>query len=149
MLPVMPGARSTPTSGPRSRDVIAVVVVALVSIAAWWGWLGWDDEYQVDPVTGVASEPYEAWQVVGCVLTLLVLAVVGGALWRPLLVALVMTLAFTSTWTAWAAAEDETGLFLVGAVLVLLGTAVGSVLLALLGSAVRRLADRRPQRRRA
>ena len=139
----VPAPRSSAPVPSRSSTAVAVLVTAVGSVAAWWAWLGWDDEYQTDPVTGVASGPYEAWQVVGCVGTLLVLALVGGALWRPRLVALVMTVAFTAAWTAWAAAEDESGLFLVGAVLVLVGTAAGSALVTQLGHRGRRLLTRR------
>ena len=139
----MPTPPSSPPAPARASTAVAVLVTALVSVAAWWAWLGWDDEHQLDPGTGVASGPYEAWQVVGCVLTLLVLALVGGALWRPLLVSVVMTVAFTAAWTAWAAAEDESGLFLVGTVLVALGTGVGSLLVTHLGRRGRRLLGRR------
>jgi hypothetical protein len=46
--------------------------------------------------------------------------------------------AFTAAWTAQAAATDETGLFLVGAILVFAGTATGTTVAALLAGLLRR-----------
>lgn len=100
------------------------------TLAVWWFWLGRDDEYQIDPLTGVSSGPYEAWQVAGCVLSLAVIAVVGGILSPPWMVAPVVTLTFTVAWSLAAASSDETGLWVVGAVLVFVGLGFGSAALS-------------------
>jgi hypothetical protein len=113
--------------------VWAGIVLAVMTAATWWAWLGWDDEYQVDPVTGVSSGPYEAWQVVGCVLSLVVLCLAGGALLGAAPTAGVVTVAFTITWAVWAASGDGSGLWLVGAALVFAGLAVGSTVTGLVG----------------
>ncbi|MDR6172769.1 hypothetical protein QE364_001479 [Nocardioides zeae] len=115
---------------PSLRDLAWGIAVAVLAAAAWFGWMGWDDEYQVDAATNEISGPYEAWQVIGCVLTLLVLGVVAARRWRPFATAIVLSLAFTAAWSLTAAAEDETGLWGVGAVLVLVGTSVASLLVA-------------------
>ncbi|BCJ44754.1 hypothetical protein GCM10010168_15670 [Actinoplanes ianthinogenes] len=120
-------------------QVGGVVAVAVLAAGSWFGWMGWDHEYQTDPVTGVVSGPYEAWQVIGCAVTLLAIfagAVVAGV--RPAFVSIALTLAFTAAWTYTAAAEDATGLYGAGAVLLLLGlglaTAVATLVVALIRS---------------
>lgn len=96
----------------------------------WWAWLGWDTEYQFDPSTQTYSGPYEAWQVIGCGLTFAAVAVAAALLLPPWLVTLVMPIAFTIAWSVRAAGSDDTGLWGVGAVLVLIGTAMSAAVLA-------------------
>jgi hypothetical protein len=114
--------------------------VALLSAALWFGWMGRDGEYQIDPVTQVASGPYEAWQVLGCAGSLLVVLV--GALlagvWAVVASA-AMTLAFTAAWTATAASRDDSGLYGVGAMLVLIGVAMATAVVSLATIGLRRL----------
>ncbi|WNB86533.1 hypothetical protein [Cellulomonas sp. ATA003] len=122
---------------PAERWVRAVALAALAA-GCWFAWLGWDDTYQVDPATGVASGPYETWQVVGAVVTLAVVAGVG-ARWagaRPTVVG--VTAGFTVAWSVTAASADDTGLWLVGALLVLVGVALLSGLVALATGVSRR-----------
>ncbi|MEH0842110.1 hypothetical protein V6U81_06925 [Micromonospora sp. CPCC 205711] len=108
-----------------TRALLAGLLLALATVATWWAWLGWDTGYTTDPETGATSGPYQPWQVAGCVLTLAVVAAVAGWWLRPWLVVPVMTLAFTAAWTIRAASTDDSGLWAVGAVLVLVGTGVG------------------------
>lgn len=119
------------------RSLVGAVVLAAATVLTWYLWLGRDTEYQID-ANGVASGPYTTGQVAGCVLTLLVLLVAAVLLGvRPLIAAAAMTLAFTAAWTAQAAATDETGLFGVGAILVLGGCAAGTSVVALVTHAIR------------
>jgi hypothetical protein len=111
------------------RTALGMLALAGSTAAAWWFWLGRDTEYQIDPVTGIASGPYEAWQVVGCVLTLAVLAFAAGLVLRPWTVVPTMAASFTIAW-ATEASQDETGLWLVGAIMVLVGMTLGSALLS-------------------
>jgi len=60
-----------------ARYGVGVLGLVGLTVALWWAWLGRDTGYQVDPVTGATSGPYQVWQVVGCVLCLAVLATVG------------------------------------------------------------------------
>ena len=117
---------------PRSRlQIFGAVTVAALAAASWYGWMGWDTEYQIDPVTQVASGPYQAWQVIGCVLSLLVVfvgALLAGV--RPLWASAALTLAFTAAWTATAAPEDETGMYGVGMIMVLVGLAIATTVIA-------------------
>ncbi|MCX4470725.1 hypothetical protein C5N14_25200 [Micromonospora sp. MW-13] len=110
----------------RTRALLGGLVLAVATVGTWWAWLGWDTEYTVDPVTDSVSGPYEVWQVVGCVLSLVVIAAVGGWTLSPWLVAPVMTVAFTVAWAWQAATSDDSGLWAVGALLVLFGMAAGT-----------------------
>ncbi|WP_406070205.1 hypothetical protein [Micromonospora sp. NBC_01638] len=127
-----------------TRALLGVLFLAAATVGVWLLWLGWDTQYTVDAQTGNTSGPYEPWQVIGCVLTLVLLAALAGTRLSPWLVAPVMTVAFTTAWSWRAASSDDSGLWAVGAVLVLLGMAIGSTLVSL---AARRL-SRRPAGRR-
>jgi hypothetical protein len=123
------------------RSLAGAVVLAAATALTWYLWLGRDTEYQFD-ANGVASGPYTTGQVAGCVLTLLVLLVAAVLLGvRPLIAAAAMTLAFTVAWTA-QASSDETGLFLVGAIMVFVGCAAGTSVVALATHAIRRRGPR-------
>lgn len=111
-------------------QLAGAVAVAATTAATWWAWLGWDHEYQVDPVTGQSSGPYEAWQVIGCVLCLVVIAGAGALTLPPCLTPAVLTLTFTGIWSWQAGSTDETGLWGVGAILVFGGLAWGSALIS-------------------
>jgi hypothetical protein len=60
---------------------------------------------------------------------------------RPLIAAAAMTIAFTVAWTA-QASSDETGLFMVGAIMVFVGSAVGTSVVAVATGALRRRGPR-------
>jgi hypothetical protein len=120
------------------RAVAGLSALAAATVFAWWAWLGRDTEMQLDPATGNYSGPYTTAQVAGLVLTLAALLIVAVLLRVPALpAAAVMTVAFTAAWTV-QASEDETGLFLVGMILVLGGMAIGTTVVALLTAALRR-----------
>jgi len=104
---------------------VLVLLLSVLTVAAYVAWLAWDSTYQTDPVTGAVSGPYEAWQVVGCALTLGVLALLAGMRRRPGVALAVVPLVFTVAWSVDAATTDESGLWLVGAVLVLAGSLAG------------------------
>ncbi|MFC7549138.1 hypothetical protein [Plantactinospora sp. GCM10030261] len=115
------------------RTMIAALLLAVLTVALWWGWLGWDTERIIDPVTSVETGPYEVWQVAGCVLTLAALAFVAGRWLSPLVVAPVMTVAFTAAWSWRAATSSDTGTWVIGAFLVFVGMAAGSTLVSFAG----------------
>jgi hypothetical protein len=102
------------------------LVVAALSAGAWFAWMGGD-------------APYEIWQVSGCVGSLLVVLIAALLLRvRWYVAAPAMTVAFTAAWTATASAADDTGLFGVGALLVLAGTAAGTAVVSLIVAVLRR-----------
>jgi len=122
------------------RSFFGSVVVAAATVAAFFAFLGRDTTKTLDAATGNETGPWSTAQVAGC-LGVLLIVLVAAVLLRvhPLLAAAAMTVAFVVAWTVAAAASDETGLFLVGAVLIFLGLAAGTTLIALL---TRRLTHR-------
>jgi hypothetical protein len=119
---------------------IGVPIIVALSALSWLAWLGWDHQYQVDSVTGLRSGPYETWQVAGCALSLLVVFV--GALWagvRPWLASVSLTVAFTAAWTVQAARSGDSGLYVVGAALLLVGLSAGTAIVAAAVSHIRAL----------
>lgn len=135
-------------SGPTARLWIVGGVLALVAAALWGAWLGWDREYQV--VDGNQTGPYTAWQVVGCGACVVVATVVARYFARHRSALLVLPVAamigFTVPWTIDAATSDDSGLFMVGAIMLAFGITVSlaCVLAAVEGvSALVRSARRR------
>jgi hypothetical protein len=121
------------------RAATGLLILAAATVLTWWAWLGHETTSTLDPETGSYSGPYSTAQVAGAVLTLVALLVVAVLLRVPALpAAAVMTVAFTAAWTVHAAREDETGLFLVGTILVLAGMAAGTTVVALLTAGLRR-----------
>ena len=136
-----PVTRLVRMTRPRPAIVLSALLLALVAAASWWAWLGWDTTYQTDPRTGTVSGPYEAWQVIGCVLTLLVAGLLGATLIHPRALIL-MPLGFAIAWSITSARDDDTGLWLVGAFMVLIGMSLGCVVVGLVGNGLARLISR-------
>ncbi|MET7288689.1 hypothetical protein [Streptomyces sp. NPDC005573] len=115
---------------------LSIVVAAAVAMAAWAAWLGWDQHRDVHP-DGSTTGPYGAWQVAGLVLTLLV--PVCWAAYRRRTAAAVLgvpaglTVAALVDWSG-----DGDGLFVIGALLVLLGSLAATGLVAFLATSSRR-----------
>ncbi|SFD99097.1 hypothetical protein SAMN04487819_106137 [Actinopolyspora alba] len=119
------------------RDLISGVVLALLTASCWWVWMAWDNGYHTDPATGATSGPYQAWQVIGCVVCLIGLGVLATVRLPWWLVLAVMPLSFTAAWSWTAAGTDGTGLWGVGAVLVFTGMLAGTGLVTGLTTLVR------------
>ncbi|MGN9791798.1 hypothetical protein ACTMTU_11995 [Streptomyces sp. OZ13] len=100
-------------------QLAAGLVLAALSVGAWAAWLGWDQQRDVQP-DGSTTGPYEAWQVIGLVLTLL--ALVYGAVSRNYIAAVAgipvgLTAAAYYDWS-----DDSSGLFMVGVLMVMAGS---------------------------
>ncbi|MFF8472678.1 hypothetical protein [Streptomyces sp. NPDC015414] len=119
-----------------AQQLLSILVLAGVSMALWAAWLGWDQHRDVHP-DGSTTGPYEAWQVIGLVLTLL--APVCWAAFRHHDAAAVLgtsaglTIAAYYDWS-----DDSSGLFVVGVGMVLIGSLVAtSVVCAVINAATR------------
>lgn len=139
----MSDERSRPVTTP-ARLGLAALGLAVFAAAMWAAWLGWDDDYYT--VDGVQQGPYRAWQVLGCGACVAAGAVLAQA-WARTRGAVVLAVAgavgFAVPWSAHAASTDDSGLWLVGLVLLLGGAVIGLVLLLTVAAAVRsRLARR-------
>ncbi|GGQ27413.1 hypothetical protein GCM10010266_58410 [Streptomyces griseomycini] len=98
----------------------STLVPAVTASVMWAVWLGWDQHRDVHP-DGSSTGPYEAWQVIGLVLTLL--APVCWAVFRNHAAGAV---AGTTTGLTAAAfldwSDDGSGLFVVGVGMVMIGS---------------------------
>jgi hypothetical protein len=112
------------------------LVLAAVTAALWAAWLGWDQQRDVHP-DGSTTGPYEAWQVIGLVLTLLVPVCwaafrgYGAGAVRGVTAGLTVSAAYD-----WS--DDAGGLFLVGAGMVMVGSLGATAALVAVINAVKR-----------
>ncbi|MFD3533046.1 hypothetical protein [Streptomyces sp. NPDC058664] len=126
------------TNQPRNpvSPSVTTVLLAGVAVAMWVAWLGWDQLRDVHP-DGSTTGPYEAWQVIGLGLGLLI--PVCWAAFRGHVGAAVLG---TSGGLALAAAydwsDDASGLFVIGVGTVMIGSAAATGLAAVLTSALRK-----------
>ncbi|MBF5083609.1 hypothetical protein [Quadrisphaera sp. INWT6] len=127
-----PGSERHRPVGTSARLGLAV----LAGLAVWAAWLGWDDTTSYDVVTRQDESPYVTLQVLGCALTVGVVTALLAARWSPVVAATGVSVGFWWAWTAWAAAYDDTGLFLVGALMLAVGLAAGTSFAAFVGVVV-------------
>lgn len=124
----------------RARGAAALLALALVAAAMWAAWLGWDTEYY--EVDGSVHGPYREWQVIGCALSIAAAAIVVQVrLRRTTAVALAAaaTVGFAVPWTVQAAATDDSGLFVVGLLMLLVGGVLSlTVVLTITGAVLGR-----------
>ena len=121
------------------RSLILSGLLAVATVAVYWLFLGRDTTKYLDPETGAYAGPYTQAQVVWFAVVLLVLlAVAVLAKLHPALIAAVMTLAVLIPWVAQAAATDESGLYGVGAFMLLVGMGGATLVLAGAGAAARK-----------
>lgn len=115
----------------RNKYMAALVtfIIAALTTATWWT-LGRDTTRDIDPATGNVTGPYEAPQVIACVVVLVGLVVIGALLLPAWLAVLTVSLPFSAAWTIQASSTDDSGLWAVGAILVLVGTLVGGTIVA-------------------
>lgn len=115
-----------------SSAVWALAGVVAVA-AAYLALLGWHAEKTLDPATGRETGPYEAWQVIGFVFVLGILAGIMGRAGKALLAIEVLPATVTVLFAIDAATGDNAdGLWVVGSLLVLICAAAGVSVVALL-----------------
>lgn len=137
------------TAPVRRRRGASFVLALLLGALTWGAWLGWDRTASYDVVTDSVQAPYVTLQVLGCALTVLVLTAVLAARGEPVLAASGVALGFWLVWTVDAGSKDESGLFVIGAVMLASGLAAGTTLAALAGVGISRLLARRGRRGRS
>jgi len=126
------------TARKKPSPTLTTLTVVVLTVVAWWIFLGRDVVREVDPVTGNVTGPYEAPQVIACVLVLAALVVVGTLSAPAWAAVLAVAVPFSAAWTIQAQATDDSGLWAVGALLVLLGTLAGGTVVAVVTRAVER-----------
>jgi hypothetical protein len=100
--------------------LVAALVLVVASIGAWSALLGWDDTHNAD-----GTGPYQAWQVVALVLIVVALAAAAGWYGFPLVALLFMPLALGfAAFRDWGATDDS-GLFMVGVMMITAGSFIG------------------------
>lgn len=123
------------------RSVAVLLSVTAASILTWFAWLSWDTGYRTLP-DGSVEGPYTPMQVVACATTLALVVVAGCLAVRcaPALGTAVVACAtggFSFAWARDAAASDDTGLWIVGLLLLVGGCVLGLGVVALLTWQVR------------
>ncbi|ROO90879.1 hypothetical protein EDD29_8620 [Actinocorallia herbida] len=119
-----------------SRNAAPFLLLALAAAANWAAWLGWDQRYDTAP-DGSVSGPYQAWQVAGLVVVLAAL-LIGGAVRFGALAAFGPTLGmFAAVVYDWS--DDDSGLWAVGASMVVLGMFFATLLVVALAGNARRM----------
>ena len=105
-------------------QLLAILLLAVVTSAMWAAWLGWDQQLDVHP-DGSETGPYEAWQVIGLVLTLLA-PVYWAASRRYFVAVLGVTVGLTvSAFYDWS--DDDSGLYVIGVGMVMMGSLAATV----------------------
>jgi hypothetical protein len=117
-------------------QLLAILVLAAVALAAWAAWLGWDQHRDVHP-DGTTTGPYEAWQVIGLVLTLLA-PVYWAAARRYIAGAVLGTTVGLTVAAYYDWSDDSSGLFMVGVGMVMVGSLVVTAVLSAVVAAAKR-----------
>lgn len=118
------------TNQPLTKSVLSAFNLVALTVVTWWVFLGLDNTRDVDPITGSTSGPYEAPQVIACVVVLIGLVVAGTIALSAWVAVIAVAIPFTATWAVWAKANDDSGLWVIGVVMVLIGTVCGGTLVA-------------------
>ncbi|MEE2057460.1 hypothetical protein [Rhodococcus artemisiae] len=129
------------------RAALVLLAVAAASVATWFAWLGWETGYRTLP-DGIVTGPYSTMQVVAAGATITCVVVAGCLALRcsvkgSIAVVACTTVGFALAWGRNAAASDESGLWVVGLLLLVAGTAVGGSAVAVLTWLVSRRAGQR------
>ncbi|MFI0164300.1 hypothetical protein [Streptomyces sp. NPDC017095] len=99
---------------------LPLLAPAVVASLAWAAWLGWDQQRDVAP-DGTVSGPYESWQVIGLVLTLLPPVYWATVRHHPVSAVLGTSAGLTAA-ACYDWSDDSSGLFVIGVGLVLAGS---------------------------
>ncbi|MEW1551092.1 hypothetical protein [Streptomyces tsukubensis] len=118
-------------------QVLTALALAGAAALLWAVWLGWDQQRDVQP-DGTETGPYQAWQVIGLVITLL--APVYWAASRRYVNATVFGITAGLTGAAfhdWS--DDASGLYALGVAMIMMGSlGVTGLVAAAIASRARR-----------
>ncbi|MFD8978421.1 hypothetical protein [Streptomyces sp. NPDC059564] len=118
------------------RQLLVTLLLVGVTMAVWAAWLGWDQQRDVH-ADGSTTGPYEAWQVIGLGLSVLVLVCWAASSGHAVAAALATTAGLTvAAYHDWS--DDSSGLFAVGVGLVVIGSLVATSIIAILIAALKR-----------
>jgi hypothetical protein len=138
MLRMSQRDRSTSTTSPTNpergagRAVVVAVGAGLATVAAYLLFLGWHAGKTLDPQSGRESGPYDAWQVGALVVGIASIAFVAGRLGFARVAIAVVPVSLAAVFAVDAATRpDADGLWIIGAVLILLGAAAGVATISL------------------
>ncbi|MGW4562643.1 hypothetical protein ACWEN3_09630 [Streptomyces sp. NPDC004561] len=115
-------------------QLLSILGMAAAAPVMWAAWLGWDQHRDVRP-DGTTTGPYEAWQVIGLVLTLLA-AVCWAASRRYVAGAVVGTSLGLTAAACYDWSDDSSGLYMVGVGGVMMGSLAVTAVVAAVVSAV-------------
>ncbi|MEV3854032.1 hypothetical protein AB0J38_06855 [Streptomyces sp. NPDC050095] len=118
-----------------ARDLLPGLALAALALAAWAGWLGWDQHRDVH-ADGSTTGPYEAWQVIGLLVTLLP-AVCWAAARGHTVSAVVGTTAGLTVAATYDWSDDASGLYGVGVAMVMLGSLAATTVVCRVVTSVR------------
>lgn len=105
---------------PIVRQVVVAALLMAVCAGAWFAWFAWDDE-----------SDFQAWQVISCGVTVIAAVVWSVRILHPVIAGPMAGIAFGSAWGWTSVPGDETGLTVVGLIMVLVGVTTGTVIVAL------------------
>ncbi|MCB5169591.1 hypothetical protein LG634_32890 [Streptomyces bambusae] len=129
--------QQNPLPNPAGRlPLVPTLLLFVAAVAAWAGWLGWDQHRDVHP-DGSVSGPYQPWQVIGLAVTL-VLPVCWAAYRDHGRAAVAGTTGGLTVAAAFDWSDDASGLFALGAGMVLVGTLAATSAVCTAVSAVTR-----------
>ncbi|CAL9492280.1 hypothetical protein [Streptomyces sp. enrichment culture] len=104
----------------RPHPLLSLLALAGIAVAAWAGWLGWDQTRDVHP-DGSTTGPYEAWQIIGLVLTLSFPLYRAASRHHPAAAATGIPLGLTAA-ALYDWSDDASGLYMIGVILLLGGS---------------------------
>lgn len=118
---------------------ISILLTPIATIGSYFFWLGWHTPKHVQP-NGRLTGPYEIQQVLGFILTLTTIAIVitwwSKTAW---ITSIMMTAATTAYFSVEGATDvNSDGLWPVGAMLVMIGTALGVSVVSVITTAMRK-----------
>ena len=123
----------TMTKRRRGRALLWAVALAATTVAAYLALLGWDTRKTLDVATGNETGPYAVWQIALLALVVGALAFMAGRKRQIVPAVTAVPLALSGVFAVLAITSPEPGIWPVGAVLLALGSAAATAVVAMIG----------------